>query len=484
MTPSLTPTVLHYDSTTLTATITSTLPPPNTPTPTLSATPTQLPTETLVPGPLSENGPWLLFFRPKPAVSNLDGSGFTELGIPFEENQVPHWLPAVVPSPHGGYISAVIKMGPADFEIWIMRLPQKMIVKKISLLGESAQQAIRTWDAGGDHPPFEAPVLATVKNIKIMQWSPDGRYLAFSGAMDGPSADIYVFDTTTGNVTRLSGGDEQAILMGWSPDSSWIVHASAKWIDDQYGPNLTNIWAVSVLDRQVKDLFEPVCGDEYILSWTSSRSFISYGRSPESPLNCLKEVLIEPVTVTKLYQAQFTDVDINSLTNIIYMIVSQYMFWKPEIPQGIYMLPGNSHDPVLIYQGKGLLYLFWHAELRQFSVYDEAKGKTFTFDPSGKIIVEIPGETFLYPSPDGLYILLRSSDAGNLQLYDVVNGTTTDLQEASDFAWLPDSSMFITINLNEQKIFQYSLANHWLPSEGIKVNAARSDYDVFQIVLH
>lgn len=35
-------------------------------------------------------------------------------------------------------------------------------------------------------------------------WSPDGRYLAFLGAIEGPSSDVYVYDTATDRVQRLT----------------------------------------------------------------------------------------------------------------------------------------------------------------------------------------------------------------------------------------------------------------------------------------
>lgn len=35
-------------------------------------------------------------------------------------------------------------------------------------------------------------------------WSPDGRYLAIVGAIEGPSSDLYVFDTQTQRFQRLT----------------------------------------------------------------------------------------------------------------------------------------------------------------------------------------------------------------------------------------------------------------------------------------
>jgi Tol biopolymer transport system component len=50
---------------------------------------------------------------------------------------------------------------------------------------------------------------AFLRGIDSLAWSPDGRYLAFAGQMDGLSSDLYVYDIESRTVERLSDGPEQ-----------------------------------------------------------------------------------------------------------------------------------------------------------------------------------------------------------------------------------------------------------------------------------
>jgi hypothetical protein len=63
-----------------------------------------------------------------------------------------------------------------------------------------------------------------------LAWSPNGRYLAFAGQMDGLSSDLYLYDVNAKKIQRLSSGDEEIQWIDWSPDGKWIVHSSVYWV--------------------------------------------------------------------------------------------------------------------------------------------------------------------------------------------------------------------------------------------------------------
>jgi WD40 repeat protein len=60
---------------------------------------------------------------------------------------------------------------------------------------------------------------------RTLAWSPDSRYLAFAGQMDGLSSDLYVYEVGTKSIRRLSSGDQELQWISWSPDGKWIVHS-------------------------------------------------------------------------------------------------------------------------------------------------------------------------------------------------------------------------------------------------------------------
>ncbi len=71
---------------------------------------------------------------------------------------------------------------------------------------------------------------AFVRGIGSLAWSPDGRYLAFAGQMDGLFSDVYVYDVETQAIERLSDGEEQVQSITWSPDGRWILHGSTNLV--------------------------------------------------------------------------------------------------------------------------------------------------------------------------------------------------------------------------------------------------------------
>ena len=77
--------------------------------------------------------------------------------------------------------------------------------------------------------PAQIPLPPTPSAITRVAWQPgDGRLLAFIGASNGPTADLYLYDTQTREITQLTDGPSQAVLPVWSPDGQYILHLGAK----------------------------------------------------------------------------------------------------------------------------------------------------------------------------------------------------------------------------------------------------------------
>ena len=90
------------------------------------------------------------------------------------------------------------------------------------------------------------------------EWSPDGRYLAFVGSIEGPSSDLYLYDTLSGRIIRKTDGPNQALMPYWSPDGTGILHQSVIYFP---GVEQEALWwiplyayrAVKVQDAEWKD---------------------------------------------------------------------------------------------------------------------------------------------------------------------------------------------------------------------------------------
>lgn len=84
--------------------------------------------------------------------------------------------------------------------------------------------AQRIPDVANDPMLVEGIWRVFAEALRVHAWSPDGRYLAFAGAIDGPSSDLYLYDTTNHQITRLTDGPEQIMDIRWSPDGQWVWH--------------------------------------------------------------------------------------------------------------------------------------------------------------------------------------------------------------------------------------------------------------------
>ncbi len=83
-------------------------------------------------------------------------------------------------------------------------------------------------------------------------WSPDGRYLAFASDRtawgERYGMNLFLYDFATGQIRQLTDGWRRDREPRWSPDGRYVVFASAVMGDEgRFSPQ--NIWAVEVMPR-------------------------------------------------------------------------------------------------------------------------------------------------------------------------------------------------------------------------------------------
>jgi WD40 repeat protein len=97
-------------------------------------------------------------------------------------------------------------------------------------VGYNAIQLVARDPSLGDVGDIAEAVWQAFKySLGTLAWSPDGTQLAFSSGRDGPSSDLYLFDTADSSVTRLTDGIEQIDGIRWSPDGAWIWHSTVSF---------------------------------------------------------------------------------------------------------------------------------------------------------------------------------------------------------------------------------------------------------------
>jgi Tol biopolymer transport system component len=205
-------------------------------------------------------------------------------------------------SPDGAYsIAGSVSLGPDDSriayavnywedrreisEVWTMRIDSedKQLLRKMEgvintlLWSPVGEQLIYFYRPGTltDLDPFELWLLnsdGTGERLLANQiyrgygptWSPDGRYVAFVQVdhlalflsdWRAPGTNVYVADTVTGRITRLSAFEGRSNRYPtWSPDGQFVAFVSSIITGDpeyEETPIYTEVWVASVDGSQL-----------------------------------------------------------------------------------------------------------------------------------------------------------------------------------------------------------------------------------------
>ena len=256
----------------ITPTSTPTILPTSTSRSTLPEQPATLPPATQAPvvasGTLNSDGPWLLIETGQGLWAvNPDGSGLTQL------TTVDYWngeLKAAVQP--GGNQVVFISPGNYDFHhmaLNLLTLPDGQVTKLTDLT--SPQSEANTNSGPGDSG-FEA--LRAVGERSSYAWSPDGTRLAFAGVMDGPSAEMYLFDTTTQKIGRVSHDNTQDFAPSWSPDGNQLVYLGADGFGTGAGMVMSGVWAAAGDGSKPRQLYATTSGGEDIDGWLNNTTIL------------------------------------------------------------------------------------------------------------------------------------------------------------------------------------------------------------------
>lgn len=218
--------------------------------------------------PLDSSGPWLVAWGETGAYAvNADGSGLTQVLADW-----PYLAPGPA-APSGGLVAFVGSedaRGERGLTLYTLEVGTGTVTEVARLANEQTEPGPST--GPGD------PVYQIGWVLGQSAWSPAGApggpRLAFIGAQDGPSADLYVYSPADGSVTRLTDGPSQAYEPHWSPDGQYIVQMGADSFGSGAGYAMAGVWAARADNTQVLPLYTPDSGDEIVVGWTGPTTFV------------------------------------------------------------------------------------------------------------------------------------------------------------------------------------------------------------------
>ena len=235
------------------------------------------PTTTPAPDSLNPSGPYVLYSADSGVwISNPDGSFLTLLyGTNSEaEIRVETDLRDAL-SPAGDQLALVVS-SPGGLDLVLVAVPsgEARTVARLSAYTAAEEQAHAVTDA--------AFAKYAVRDYNSVAWQPSpGHLLAVIGVMEGPTADLYLFDTETNTFSQMTDGLSQAVLPSWSPDGQYVLQYGVSWVEPlggALGPanQLDGVWAVRVSDGAVLEQPKPVAARPINLGWTDATHYLTY----------------------------------------------------------------------------------------------------------------------------------------------------------------------------------------------------------------
>lgn len=383
------------------------------------------------PAPLSEMGPWIVYSPDFHSILVTDVSG-----KPDDQLDV-HGAITLAQGVSTRGLFAYVEQTPIPHLV-IVALPSLSEKERIPLIDTSLPRP------GGED--YASEVRSSVSLSP--QWSPNGRYLAFSASLDGPSADLYVYDAESRKISRTTAGPNQVGRIWWSPHSDWIVHEE---IETFFGWVVASVWAARPDGSETKWLYTPRSHtNQEILAWVSPARFISYTHGIVWGDCDIRLVNLEFREVTLLFSgctqqvpASFAVDPVSGTVAFVPAIWKAYvseeeLMATPFPTSAVYTISLSLTQPALMVDGA--YQVTWDPLAKQFSTNEPCPTDPalfVSFEPNGTKSC-LPFRNVL-PSPDGQYIAVSDPALSVYTSSGDLLAEPTSLATSWDLAWAPDS---------------------------------------------
>jgi hypothetical protein len=301
--------------------------------------------------------PFLLYPQIKGAkeqvvLVNQDGSGMKVIPLPEDG------FSAGAPSPTGEWILFYTTANNPpeegsinDLALHLLHLPDGRIRDVTGLLPSDYPENIQKIAelAQGNEMDFAGIPLEEITSLIddlfktslfTAAWSPGGNALAFSGAMDGPSTDLYLYDLPSGKISRLSSGSRNIDFIRWFPKGDRILYGSsyARCMGD------CSLYYVTNLDgsktREIKN-FDAYGGETIMGNWATESTLLVHSLANGPGICCLRNFDFEADRESFLYGDAFQTYAYDPESNILALSIDDDTIVANREP-GVYFVERNG----------------------------------------------------------------------------------------------------------------------------------------------
>lgn len=244
----------------------------------------------------------------------------------------------------------------------------------------------------GTNPDLTSPhafAINAIRDYESVAWQPgDGRLLAFVAAIDGPTADLYLYDTQTKEISRLTDGPSQAVLPIFSLDGRYILHYGVSWVPPFGGAigghnRLDGVWAVEVSSGDIITLPKPEGSSPHFVGWQDDSHYITYDTSEDCGAQNLRSVDVasgETISIMNFNFGYYIALSPEKGT----LFISSAGECTNSLDEGAYILFPDQDTPNKILEER-IWGAEWLPESQVFQAYPEA-----LLSPDGEILYYPP----------------------------------------------------------------------------------------------
>lgn len=346
----------------------------------------------------------------------------------------------LLPSPSGDRVAFYV-INENKAQVWVLHIPSQKIEAKIELFLTET-----------DEDPTNI-LSRYLWRQKMMQWSPDGRYLAVVAGLQGAEHSLLAYDFDAHERLLIAKHVQYLGLVDWSPDSHSVVYVSLPTL----GPTVSyaSVWAATVEGHTLPISDMSPSYMSISLGWLDSETIVIEDRQWEHPATNLRAINLNTGQIIPVFDDFTMDSFLLPDMQLLFYNIYEGSIYFPEAPtemaQGIYLLNFGEGQLDLLLPSKSAYLVDWFPALEKFLLFDE--GAAYFYDLAGEVTWETRPTRDIFPSPNGKYILI-----GNDPLLEIYNSQgilvwSTPASSSDRVVWLPDSSGFLHFGDSDLGIF-------------------------------